>query len=375
MLVKGKYFISDLPVDGVDLEDVERLFGKKLSCASKGRFGIYDILLSLKKNRNYNRMVMIPIYACSSIPWVIRKAGYEVCYYDICESDLNGDLESIKKLHQDTGSNILLIPSLYGNPANLLEIEQFCKKNEIFMIDDAAQAFGATIGGKMVGTFGNSGLFSFSAGKPTYGHMGCFYWGVKVQPKKKRRHLIYHVIEYFNFFYNRYADYNSKKLYRISIINYFKIFLYKLVDISDDDLYEFEKNALLRVVNANLSSWRDERIRVISNVSEIVKNSSLRIITAVRGEPNNNKIVCLTEDENQTLKLVKFLKEHNCYCSLGYQLLENDTKGRYPVANSIYKRVVEIPITANKERNNITIDVICQWIQASKSDVKNKFDM
>ena len=84
---KRNCFIDDLTREAADIEDIERRFGKKLSCASKGRFGIYHILLSLKREQKYaNGYVMIPIYACSSIPWVIKKAGYDVCYYDICEN-------------------------------------------------------------------------------------------------------------------------------------------------------------------------------------------------------------------------------------------------------------------------------------------------
>jgi len=361
---KRNCFIDDLPREEADLVDIERRFGKKLSCVSKGRFGIYHILQSLRREEKYaNGHVMIPIYACSSIPWVIKKAGYGVCYYDICESDLNGDLESIKNTYQRTQSKILLIPSLYGNPANLLEIEQYCKENDIFMIDDAAQAFGAMLDGKMVGSFGDAGLFSFSAGKPTYGHMGCFYWSREKQANIKKRHLIYHIIEYVNFFYNRYADYNSKKLYRISIINYLKIFLYKLIDISCDDLYPFEKKVLLRVVHANFSSWREERIRVIDNIKEITNESVLRVVSAEKGEPNNNKIVLVTKNERHAAELIQFLQNRNCYCSPGYQLLEHNNKERFPVAYNVYKRVVEIPITGSKEKNNIAINAIAQWLQ------------
>lgn len=363
---KKSRFIDDLPKEMFSFSDIEKSFGKKLSCVSKGRYGIYHILLNLKsENKFANGNVMIPIYACSSIPEIIKKAGYGVCYYDICESDLNGDLLSIKNTFQRSNSKILLIPSLYGNPANLVEIEDFCEKNDIFMIDDAAQAFGAKIGEKMVGSFGNSGLFSFSAGKPTLGHMGCFFWGEKIQFENKKRHLLYHILEYFNFFYNRYSDYNSNRLYKLKIINYIKIALYKLLNLSDDDLYEFEKKVLLRVVNANFSSWREERMRVICRVSEIVKDSKLRIITTERGTPNNNKIVCVTQSQNEAEKFLFFLKAHNCYCSFGYQLLDKDTANNCPIANKIYNRIVEIPITADEKRNDKTIDAISCWINNS----------
>lgn len=50
---------------------------------------------------------------------------------------------------------------LYGHPADLAAISQICEKNDLLIIEDAAQAHLASLNGKKVGTWGLAGSFSF----------------------------------------------------------------------------------------------------------------------------------------------------------------------------------------------------------------------
>ncbi|HEV2035643.1 MAG TPA: DegT/DnrJ/EryC1/StrS family aminotransferase [Candidatus Dormibacteraeota bacterium] len=49
---------------------------------------------------------------------------------------------------------------LYGYPASLPELAEIARQRGLFMVEDAAQAHGATVVGKKVGTFGNTAVFS-----------------------------------------------------------------------------------------------------------------------------------------------------------------------------------------------------------------------
>jgi perosamine synthetase len=60
----------------------------------------------------------------------------------------------------------VFITSLFGHPANLLPLRQWCDENDIYMIEDAAQAPFAMDNGKYVGTIGHIGVFSFNVHKP-----------------------------------------------------------------------------------------------------------------------------------------------------------------------------------------------------------------
>jgi aminotransferase EvaB len=50
---------------------------------------------------------------------------------------------------------------LYGNPADMRAIRAVCDRFEVPVVEDCAQAHGARIGGKLVGTFGRAAAFSF----------------------------------------------------------------------------------------------------------------------------------------------------------------------------------------------------------------------
>lgn len=59
----------------------------------------------------------------------------------------------------------LVLVHLYGMPAQLDEITRICKKHEIPMIEDAAEALGSAYKGQRLGSFGDFGIYSFNGNK------------------------------------------------------------------------------------------------------------------------------------------------------------------------------------------------------------------
>ncbi len=59
----------------------------------------------------------------------------------------------------------VIVVDLYGNMPDMDEILRIAKKNKIVVIEDAAEAMGATYKGKKAGTFGLVNVFSFNATK------------------------------------------------------------------------------------------------------------------------------------------------------------------------------------------------------------------
>ena len=59
----------------------------------------------------------------------------------------------------------VLAVHLYGMPAQIDKIEEICKKYEIFLIEDAAEALGSSWKGRKCGTFGDMSILSFNGNK------------------------------------------------------------------------------------------------------------------------------------------------------------------------------------------------------------------
>lgn len=64
----------------------------------------------------------------------------------------------------------VMVVHLYGQSANMSAIVDFCKKHNLKLIEDCAQSHGSMHEGKMTGTFGDVGCFSFYPSK----NLGCF---------------------------------------------------------------------------------------------------------------------------------------------------------------------------------------------------------
>ena len=55
----------------------------------------------------------------------------------------------------------VMIAHTLGNPFNLDTIMNFCKQNDLFLIEDSCDALGSKYDGKYTGTFGDMGTYSF----------------------------------------------------------------------------------------------------------------------------------------------------------------------------------------------------------------------
>ncbi len=108
--------------------------------------------------------VIVPAYTCYSVPASVIKAGLKPRLCDVDPASLSMDPEALRKFDF---SRVLAIvtANLYGIPNHLRSIEGIAREHGVWMLDDSAQALGATHEGRAVGGFGDVGLYSFDKGK------------------------------------------------------------------------------------------------------------------------------------------------------------------------------------------------------------------
>jgi len=94
----------------------------------------------------------------------ILYTGARPVFVDIELETFNIDPEGIEEKITEKTRAILPV-HLFGHPADMARIMDIAKRYELLVIEDCAQAFGASIGRRRVGSFGDSGCFSFYPSK------------------------------------------------------------------------------------------------------------------------------------------------------------------------------------------------------------------
>lgn len=107
--------------------------------------------------------VVIPPFTFLATVEAVIQAGAIPIFSEIDET-LCLDPDSLESVITDRTRAIIPV-HMCGSQARIEEIKAFCDRRGLALIEDACQAFGGTMGGKPLGTFGWMGCFSFDAVK------------------------------------------------------------------------------------------------------------------------------------------------------------------------------------------------------------------
>lgn len=104
----------------------------------------------------------------------VAYEGGEAVYIDTEYETWNMDPEALEKAFEIYPEvKLVVLVHLYGVPAKIDEILEICRKHDALIVEDAAEAFGATYKGKQAGSFGYpSGIISFNGNKIITGSCG-----------------------------------------------------------------------------------------------------------------------------------------------------------------------------------------------------------
>lgn len=132
---------------------------------STGRAALTLALLALKELDGGRRQeVLIPSYTCFSVPSSVVKAGLRVRLADVNPETLDFLPESLDRID---GKRVLAVvaTNLYGMPNDMEFLRRLTQDRGVYLVDDAAQCLGGSVGEKQCGTWGDIGLYSFDKGK------------------------------------------------------------------------------------------------------------------------------------------------------------------------------------------------------------------
>ena len=104
--------------------------------------------------------VLAPSLTASATVAAIVECGAAPVFVDVRAADLNLD-PTLLEHHLSPRTRALVAVPLYGNPADLTTLAEFCAAHSLRLIEDCAQAHGARHAGRPVGSLGAAAAWSF----------------------------------------------------------------------------------------------------------------------------------------------------------------------------------------------------------------------
>jgi dTDP-4-amino-4,6-dideoxygalactose transaminase len=337
-VIKRKEFIL-----GKEVKEFEEKFAEYIGCsyAVGVSSGSAALLLSLKsldiKDGDY---VITTPFTFTATAEVILHCNAKIIFADIDEKTYNISPQEIEECVKKFGQKIkAVIPvHLYGQPCDIEKIVEICKKHNIKIIEDAAQAHGAEVEFrvsrklwdsefkvKKVGSIGDLGCFSFYPTK----NLGCYGDSGMITTNNEE---IYH------------------KLLRLRNHGRIEHYLYQHIGFNArlDNL----QAAILLVKLKYLDKWNKER----QKIAEIYNKELAGVgdIVTPYVQPNVSHVYHLYVIRTKYRdKLMEFLKNNGIGCAIQYAVplnLQPAYKGKYEkvselkTVNKVANEVLSLPI-------------------------------
>jgi perosamine synthetase len=153
---QGKYV-------GMFEEEWARYCGQKYGIATtSGTTALHLAMAAL--NIGPGDEVIVPTFTMAATAFAVSYMGATPVFIDCCIDTFNINPISIKRKITARTKAIIAV-HLYGHPCDMDSLLKICKEYNLFLVEDAAEAHGATYKDKKVGAFGDIACFSFYANK------------------------------------------------------------------------------------------------------------------------------------------------------------------------------------------------------------------
>lgn len=270
--------------------------------------------------------VLVPNFTFIATSEVVSRVGADPILVDIEPDTFCMDpVDAERKITPDVKAMIPV--HLYGQAADMDRLTAIAKKYNLYIVEDCAQATGATWKGKKVGTFGNLGCFSFFPSKNLggYGDGGMIFTDDE-QLARKIKALRNHGS--YERYYHVMHGYNSR--------------------------LDSMQAAILRVKLRHLDEWNDMRRRAAARYTAALNGTCFTppferdietskhvyhqyTIKTPKMRDELQKYLA-SKDVASMLYYPVPLHMQEVYADLGYK------QGDFPVSEKVVKEVISLPI-------------------------------
>jgi dTDP-4-amino-4,6-dideoxygalactose transaminase len=149
--------------DGPFSREFERQFAAytnaKYAVAVSSGSAALDV--ALRHFKLQGKEVIVPTNTFVSTPNSVVFAGGKPVFADMNPDTLCIDIEDVKRKVTPKTAGVIAVHIAGLICPQIRELKEFCKEQELFLLEDSAHAHGATLEAQKAGTFGDVGCFSF----------------------------------------------------------------------------------------------------------------------------------------------------------------------------------------------------------------------
>ena len=320
VLDSGYYILGD-EVSAFEEKYAEYCDSK--TCVGVGN-GLDAITLSLKSlGISEDDEIIVPSNTYIATWLAVTHCGAKIVPVEPDMSSYNIDPELIEQAITSKTKAILAV-HLYGQPAEIDTIIDIAKRYNLFLIEDAAQAHGATYKGKKIGSHGDIVTWSFYPGK----NLGAFGDGGAITTNN---------LDLANKI-RAYRNYGSHKKYFNDYIGL-------------NSRLDPMQATILNVKLKKLDEWNARRAKIAERYSNLL---DVNLYSTPKINKNANSAWHLYELRTKSRdSLIKHLQDKNISTLIHYPVpphlqnaykFLNFKKGRFKKAEILSKELISIPI-------------------------------
>ncbi len=267
----------------------------------------------------------------------IRYIGASPVFVDIQADTLNIDPEKIKAAITDKTTAIIPV-HIFGQAADMDEILAIAQQNNLKVIEDCAQSFGSQYKGKMTGTIGELGAFSFFPSK----NLGCFGDGGLITTNSDELATQIKI----------YRNHGSSKQYHHDVIGY------------NSRLDELQA-VILRIKLKHIDEYNQNRNRVAQTYNRLLANSGVTTPPIPSDRDHVFHQYTVLADNRDEIK--EHVLSQDIASAVYYPVplhqqkaFTNDVSTSLPVTEDISRRCVSFPVFP--EMTDQQIETVCTAI-------------